>query len=192
MRIVLLGPPGAGKGTQARILAKEYGILQLSTGDMLREAIAKEEKIGEDARKFIEAGSFVPDDVVNQIISDRIESGDCAHGFILDGYPRTVGQAEALQRILQSKNKNLDAVIELVVAQDMLIERMKKRVQEAMAVGRPVRSDDNPDIFVKRLVEYSEKTLPLLKFYSKKHLLKTIDGIASIPEVSHAIRECLQ
>ncbi|MBX4336337.1 adenylate kinase [Bartonella raoultii] len=192
MRIVLLGPPGAGKGTQAKMLIKEYHIPQLSTGDMLREAIVKETEVGKEAKVIMNSGALVSDNIVNQIVSDRIDESDCINGFILDGYPRTVAQAEALQEILKSKNMNLDAVIELKVDEDALIERMKKRVQATIAAGGQVRSDDNPVAFAKRLVEYREKTAPLSEFYSEKGLLKKVDGMIDINEVSHMIKKILQ
>ncbi|GAA5110633.1 adenylate kinase [Bartonella jaculi] len=189
MRIVLLGPPGAGKGTQARMLTEEYHIPQLSTGDMLRAAISKETEVGKKAKAVMDAGALVSDGIVNQIVSDRIDESDCINGFVLDGYPRTVGQAEALQKNLKLKNMHLDAVIELIVDEDALIERMKKRVQETIAAGCLVRSDDNPVAFAKRLVEYREKTVPLSKFYSERGLLRKIDGMIGVTEVSRMIRE---
>ncbi|ENN95042.1 adenylate kinase [Bartonella vinsonii] len=192
MRVILLGPPGAGKGTQAKMLAEEYRIPQLSTGDMLREVITRKTEVGKKAKAIMSSGALVSDDIVNQIVSDRIDESDCANGFVLDGYPRTVGQAEALQQILQSKNMQLNAVIELRIDEGALIERMKKRVEETIAAGEQVRSDDNPIAFAKRLVEYREKTVPLSKFYSKKGLLKIVDGMVDITEVSRAIRELLQ
>ncbi|WP_455481529.1 adenylate kinase [Bartonella sp. B35(2025)] len=192
MRIILLGPPGAGKGTQAKILAERYSIPQLSTGDMLREVVIKETEIGKKAKAIMDSGNLVSDIIVNQIVSDRIDERDCVNGFILDGYPRTVGQAEALQQILQSKNMSLDAVIKLIVDEDVLIERMKKRVQETIAVGEKVRSDDNLVAFAKRLVEYHEKTEPLSKFYSEKGLLKIVDGMIGVAEVSRIIKEFLK
>ncbi|WP_375619906.1 MULTISPECIES: adenylate kinase [unclassified Bartonella] len=188
MRVILLGPPGAGKGTQAKMLTEEYNIPHLSTGDMLREVIAKETEIGKKAKAIISSGALVPDNIVNQIVSDRIGETDCVNGFVLDGYPRTVGQAEALQQILQSKNMRLDAVIELCVDEDVLIERMKKRVEETIAAGGQVRLDDNPVAFAKRLVEYREKTAPLSKFYSERGMLKVIDGMIGIAEVTRMIR----
>ncbi|WP_208432752.1 adenylate kinase [Bartonella taylorii] len=191
MRIVLLGPPGAGKGTQAKMLTEEYHIPQLSTGDMLREVITRETEVGKKAKAVMSSGALVPDSIVNQIVSERIDESDCINGFVLDGYPRTVGQAEALQQILQSKNMRLDAVIELSVDEDALIERMKKRVEETIAAGGQVRSDDNPVAFAKRLVEYREKTAPLSKFYSERGLLKVIDGMIGITEISHMIKKCL-
>lgn len=192
MRIILLGPPGAGKGTQAKMLTETYNIPQLSTGDMLREAISKETEIGKKAKAIMSSGALVSDDIVNQIVSERIDESDCINGFVLDGYPRTVGQAEALQQILQSKNMQLDAVIELCVDEDALIERMKVRVKETIAAGGLVRSDDNPVAFAKRLVEYREKTIPLSKFYLEKGLLKVVDGMVNIAEVSRLIRGFLQ
>ncbi|EJF79477.1 adenylate kinase [Bartonella sp. DB5-6] len=192
MRVVLLGPPGAGKGTQAKMLTEEYNIPQLSTGDMLREVIAKETEVGKKAKAVMSSGALVPDSIVNQIVSERIDASDCINGFVLDGYPRTVGQAEALQQILQSKNMQLDAVIELSVDEDALIERMKKRVEETIATGGHVRLDDNPVAFAKRLVEYREKTAPLSKFYSEKGLLKVIDGMIGISEISDVIKKSFQ
>ncbi|WP_317993409.1 adenylate kinase [Bartonella gliris] len=192
MRIVLLGPPGAGKGTQAKMLTQEYRIPQLSTGDMLREAISRETEVGRKAKAIMNAGALVSDGIVNQIVSDRIDESDCVNGFVLDGYPRTVGQAEVLEQTLQSKNMCLDAVIELIVDEDSLIERMKKRVQETIATGDQVRSDDNAVAFAKRLVEYREKTVPLSEFYSERGLLKRIDGMIGVAEVSRMIREFLK
>ncbi|ATP12535.1 adenylate kinase [Bartonella henselae] len=192
MRIVLLGPPGAGKGTQAKMLCEEYHIPQLSTGDMLREVIRRETEIGKKAKAMINAGTLVSDSIVNQIVSDRIDESDCINGFVLDGYPRTVGQAEVLQQVLQSKNMQLDAVIELIVDEDALLERMKKRVQETIIAGGQVRSDDNPVAFAKRLVEYREKTAPLSEFYLQRRLLKLVDGMIGVTEVSRKIREVLK
>ncbi len=191
MKLIFLGPPGAGKGTQAKILTEKYGIPQLSTGDMLRSAVAAGTEIGKKAKSIMDAGGLVSDEIVNQIVSDRIDEPDCKKGFILDGYPRTVGQAEALQTILASKHTKLDAVIELVVDQNALVDRMKTRVAETIAAGGKVRSDDNPEAFAKRLVEYSEKTAPLSQFYAKTGLLKKIDGMAPVKEVTSAIEKVL-
>ena len=191
MKLIFLGPPGAGKGTQAKILTEKYGIPQLSTGDMLRSAVAAGTEIGKKAKSIMDAGGLVSDEIVNQIVSDRIDQPDCKKGFILDGYPRTVGQAEALQTILASKHTKLDAVIELVVDQNALVDRMKTRVAETIAAGGKVRSDDNPEAFAKRLVEYSEKTAPLSQFYAKTGLLKKIDGMAPVKEVTSEIEKVL-
>lgn len=187
MKLILLGAPGAGKGTQAKILTEKFGIPQLSTGDMLRAAVAAQTEVGKRAKAIMDSGALVPDEVVNQIVFDRVEEADCAKGFILDGYPRTVGQAEALQKMLQSKGQKLDAVIELVVDQNALVDRMKRRVEETVAAGGKVRSDDNPEAFAKRLVEYKAKTAPLSQFYSSTGELKQIDGMATVPEVTNAI-----
>lgn len=187
MKLILLGAPGAGKGTQAKILTEKFGIPQLSTGDMLRAAVAAQTEVGKRAKAIMDSGALVPDEVVNQIVFDRLEEADCAKGFILDGYPRTVGQAEALQKMLQSKGQKLDAVIELVVDQNALVDRMKRRVEETVAAGGKVRSDDNPEAFAKRLVEYKAKTAPLSQFYSSTGELKQIDGMATVSEVTNAI-----
>lgn len=187
MKLILLGAPGAGKGTQAKILTEKFGIPQLSTGDMLRAAVAAQTEVGKRAKAIMDLGALVPDEVVNQIVFDRVEEADCAKGFILDGYPRTVGQAEALQKMLQSKGQKLDAVIELVVDQNALVDRMKRRVEETLAAGGKVRSDDNPEAFAKRLVEYKAKTAPLSQFYSSTGELKQIDGMATVSEVTNAI-----
>ena len=187
MKLILLGAPGAGKGTQAKILTEKFGIPQLSTGDMLRAAVAAQTEVGKRAKAIMDSGALVPDEVVNQIVFDRVEEADCVKGFILDGYPRTVGQAEALQKMLQSKGQKLDAVIELVVDQNALVDRMKRRIEETLAAGGKVRSDDNPEAFAKRLVEYKAKTAPLSQFYSSTGELKQIDGMATVSEVTNAI-----
>lgn len=192
MKLIFLGPPGAGKGTQAKILTERYNIPQLSTGDMLRAAVAAGTEVGKRAKSIMDAGGLVSDAIVNQIVSERIDEPDCAKGFILDGYPRTVGQAEVLQDILKEKHTKLDAVIELVVDQNALIDRMKKRVEETIANGGKVRSDDNPEAFAKRLVEYTEKTAPLSKFYSTTGLLRKVDGMTPVKDVTKAIELALK
>lgn len=191
MRLIFLGPPGAGKGTQAKKLTEKYGIPQLSTGDMLRAAVAAGTEVGKRAKSIMDAGGLVSDEIVNQIVSERIDEPDCVKGFILDGYPRTVGQAEALQEILKSKHTKLDAVIELVVDQNALVDRMKTRVAETIAAGGKVRSDDNPEAFRNRLDEYSQKTAPLSQFYEKTGLLEKVDGMASVKDVTQVIEKIL-
>lgn len=191
MKLIFLGPPGAGKGTQAKILTDKYKVPQLSTGDMLRAAVEAKTDIGVKAKAIMDAGGLVSDEVVNQIVSDRIDHSDCVNGFILDGYPRTVGQAQALDDILASKNMQLDAVVELVVDRSALINRMKMRVEETLAAGKTVRSDDNVESFEKRLTEYSEKTAPLSAFYAEMGRLKQVDGMADMASVSSAIEKLL-
>ncbi|TWG98438.1 adenylate kinase [Mesorhizobium sp. J18] len=187
MRLILLGPPGAGKGTQAQRLVERHGIPQLSTGDMLRKAVAEGSDVGKRAKAVMDAGQLVSDDIVNQIVSERIDDPDCAKGFILDGYPRTVPQAEALTRMLAEKGLRLDAVIELKVDEKALVNRMEKRVAETRAAGGEVRADDNPESFRKRLDEYRQKTAPLSDYYKGTGELVTIDGMADMDTVTAEI-----
>jgi adenylate kinase len=191
MKLILLGPPGAGKGTQAQRLVERHGIPQLSTGDMLRAAVANGTEVGRRAKAIMDAGQLVSDDVVNQIVSDRIDEPDCRKGFILDGFPRTVAQAEALAAMLSDKGQKLDAVIELKVNESALIERMKKRVADTIAAGGTVRADDNAESFAKRLEEYRQKTAPLSAHYSKTGELVTIDGMQDMDAVTHEIENIL-
>ncbi|MDS7597383.1 adenylate kinase [Agrobacterium tumefaciens] len=192
MRLIFLGPPGAGKGTQAKRLTDKYGIPQLSTGDMLRAAVSAGTEIGKRAKAVMDAGGLVSDDIVNQIVSERIVGADCAKGFILDGYPRTVPQAKALADNMRSNNLALDAVIELKVDEEALIRRIENRVAETIAAGGTVRSDDNPESFRKRLTEYREKTAPLSQYYSEQGQLVTLDGMADVDAVTHAIEGALE
>ena len=189
MRLILLGPPGAGKGTQAQRLVEKQGIPQLSTGDMLRAAVKAGTEVGKRAKAIMDAGGLVSDEIVNQIVSDRIAEPDAARGFILDGFPRTVPQAEALTRILADKGLELDAVIELKVDENALVKRMEKRVAETLAAGGQARADDNPESFKKRLVEYREKTAPLSAYYAGTGQLKTVDGMADMDRVTAQIEE---
>jgi adenylate kinase len=187
MRIVLLGPPGAGKGTQAKELVSKYGIVQLSTGDMLRAAVAAGTPIGLKAKDIMARGELVPDDVVVAIVADRIEQPDARNGFILDGFPRTVPQAEALDRMLAKKNMRLDAVVELKVDPDILVRRIETRVEQMKLRGEPLRADDNPEILKQRLTAYEAQTAPLVKHYREKGALRTVDGMAPIADVAAAI-----
>ncbi|PRD41334.1 adenylate kinase [Phyllobacterium phragmitis] len=191
MRLILLGPPGAGKGTQARLLTQKYGIPQLSTGDMLRAAVTHETEVGKRAKAVMDGGQLVSDDIVNQIVSDRIDEPDCTRGFILDGYPRTVPQAKALGQMLQQKGLRLDAVIELKVDEAALVRRMENRVAETVASGGQARSDDNPQAFHKRLVEYREKTAPLSEYYAGTGELKVVNGMADVDTVTAEIEKTL-
>jgi adenylate kinase len=191
MRLVLLGPPGAGKGTQSARLVEKLGVPQLSTGDMLRAAVAAETPIGLKAKALMETGQLVPDDVVIGIIDQRIDEPDCANGFILDGFPRTVAQAEALRDLLDRKGLKLDAVLELVVDENALVDRMRKRVAETIAAGRQVRADDNPESFKTRLDTYRSQTAPVSAHYAGCGELRRIDGMAPIDEVTAAIDKSL-
>jgi len=191
MRIVLLGPPGAGKGTQAKELVSKYGIVQLSTGDMLRAAVAAATPIGLKAKDIMARGGLVPDEVVVGIVSDRIDQPDARNGFILDGFPRTVPQAEALDRMLAKKKLRLDAVIELKVDPDILVRRIETRVEQMKLRGEPLRADDNPEVLKQRLAAYGIQTAPLVTYYKGSGALRTVDGMASISEVAGAIGRAL-
>lgn len=191
MRLIFLGPPGAGKGTQAKLLTEKHGIPQLSTGDMLRAAVAAQTEVGKRAKAVMDAGQLVSDAIVNEIVSDRIDSPDCSKGFILDGYPRTVPQAEALDRILAGKGLSLDAVIELKVDEKALLKRMESRVAETIAAGGTVRPDDKPEVLERRLAEYREKTAPLSEYYASTGKLKTVDGMADVKAVTAEISRIL-
>jgi adenylate kinase len=191
MRLILLGPPGAGKGTQAQRLVERHGIPQLSTGDMLRAAVAAGTEVGLRAKAIMEAGELVSDDIVNAIVSDRIDEPDCADGFILDGYPRTLAQADAVEATMEAKGMALDAVIELTVDDKALVGRIVKRAEEAAAAGQPVRKDDNPEVFDERLREYYKKTAPLLGYYYAKGKLRPVDGMDSIEGVTEQIAKVL-
>jgi adenylate kinase len=191
VRLVLLGPPGAGKGTQAARLVAKFGIPQLSTGDMLRAAVAAKTPIGLKAKAIMDAGQLVSDDVVVGIIDQRIEAPDCAKGFILDGFPRTVAQAEALRDMLARKGLKLDAVVELVVDENALVDRMRNRVAETLAAGGEARADDNPESFRTRLETYRAQTAPVSDHYSSRGELRRIDGMAPIDEVTVALNRTL-
>ena len=187
MNIILLGPPGAGKGPQAKILQKAYGIIQLSTGDMLRSSVASGSKLGQQAKAVMDSGNLMPDDIMTQIISQRIEQTDCINGFILDGFPRTTEQALALEDMLESSDKVLDFVIEIVVDDEILVDRIKSRVEEMSQEDR--RSDDNVETLRKRLGIYHEQTAPILPFYRERGMLNQVDGMMSITEVSNKIKQ---
>jgi adenylate kinase len=191
MRLILLGPPGAGKGTQAQRLVERHGLVQLSTGDMLRAAAAADTPVGRSAKEVMDRGELVLDDVVCAIVSDRIDQPDARKGFILDGFPRTVPQAEALDRMLEDKGLKLDAVIELKVDEGILASRVEKRVAEMRGRGEATRSDDNPEALRKRLAAYRAQTEPLIAYYAGKGALRTVDGMAPIPEVAEAIDSIL-
>ena len=191
MRLILLGPPGAGKGTQAQRLVERHGIPQLSTGDMLRAAVSAGTEVGKRAKAVMDAGELVSDAIVNAIVAERIDQPDCAKGFILDGYPRTLAQADAVEAMLAERGVALDVVIELVVDDKALVGRIVKRADEARAAGQPVRKDDNPEVFDERLREYYKKTAPLIGYYYAKGLLKGVDGMASNDDVTVLIEKVL-
>jgi adenylate kinase len=191
MRLILLGPPGAGKGTQAQQLVAKYGIVQLSTGDILRAAIKAGTPIGRQAQKIIAGGDLVPDDLVVGIVEERIAQPDARKGFVLDGFPRTLPQAVALDRMLRAKGLVLDAVLELRVDEAALLERIETRVAQMRARGEPLRDDDNADVLRTRLKTYRELTAPLIAHYRQHGLLRTVNGMASIEEVAAAIDQAL-
>ncbi|PDT91473.1 adenylate kinase [Bradyrhizobium sp. Y36] len=192
MRIILLGPPGSGKGTQAQLLVQRHGIVQLSTGEMLRAAVAAGTPVGLKAKEIMASGALVPDEVVVGIISDRIDQPDAQNGFILDGFPRTVPQAEALDELLKNKRLKLDAVIELRVNESALLSRVETRVAQMRERGEEVRLDDTPEVLTKRLANYRSQTEPLIHYYSERRKLSTIDGMMAIDEVTRAIDRQLQ
>jgi adenylate kinase len=187
MRLILLGPPGAGKGTQAQRLVTKYGIVQLSTGDMLRAAVAAGTPVGLKAKEIMQRGDLVPDEVVVAIIADRIDQPDARNGFVLDGFPRTVPQAEALDRLLAERGMQLDAVIELKVDEGILLQRIETRVAQMTARGETVRPDDNPEALKKRLDAYRAQTAPLVDYYAGTGRLRSVDGMAPIDAVTAAI-----
>ncbi len=191
MRLILLGPPGAGKGTQAQRLVDRYGIVQLSTGDMLRAAVKAETPTGLQVKDIMARGDLCPDTLVVDAVADRISQPDAHRGFILDGFPRTVAQAEALDRMLEEKELELDAVVELKVDEAILLQRIEKRVAETAARGEPLRADDNAEALKKRLDAYRRQTAPLIGYYAGRGMLRTIDGMAPIEEVSAALAALL-
>jgi len=192
MRLILLGPPGAGKGTQAQRLVAKHGIVQLSTGDMLRAAVKAGTPVGLRAKDIMDRGDLVPDDVVVAIVADRIDEPDAKKGFILDGFPRTVAQAEALAKMLAEKGLRLDGVIELKVDEDILIRRIESRIAEMRARGEPLRKDDDPEVLKSRLEVYRRQTAPLIDYYRGKGTLRAVDGMARIDDVTAAINWIFQ
>jgi adenylate kinase len=191
MRLVLLGPPGAGKGTQATRIVDRFCIPQLSTGDMLREAVAEGTTSGLRVKQIMDRGELVPDDVVVSVIANRIDHSDAVNGFILDGFPRTVAQAEALDQALAVRGIKLDAVLELEVDEDALLDRIRGRAEEAANRGEPVRRDDNPEVFKTRLDVYREQTAPVTEYYRSRGLLSIVDGLQPIDVVTEQLTVAL-
>jgi len=191
MRLILLGPPGSGKGTQAQRLVHRHGIVQLSTGEMLRAAVAAQTPVGLKAKDIMAGGGLVPDEIVVGIISDRLDQPDAAKGFILDGFPRTVPQAEALDELLKKKHMRLDAVVELRVNESALLQRVETRVAEMRARGEEVRIDDTQEVLTKRLASYRTLTEPLIHYYSERRKLLTVDGMMTIEHVTREINRIL-
>jgi adenylate kinase len=191
MRLIFLGPPGAGKGTQATRIVAKHGIPQLSTGDMLRAAVAAGTPVGLKAKAVMDAGGLVSDEIVIGIVADRIEEADAKKGFILDGFPRTLAQAEALDSMLAGKGLKLDKVLELRVDQSKLVDRIVRRAEEAKAAGQPVRKDDDPEVFKTRLEAYNRDTAIVAPYYDKRGQLTPIDGMQPIDQVSTAIEQAL-
>lgn len=213
MNLILLGPPGAGKGTQAKMIGEARGLVQLSTGDMLRAAVAAGTEVGRQAKDVMERGELVSDDIVIGLISDRIDSGDCGNGFILDGFPRTVAQAEALDELLAAKGKSLNAVIEMKVDDELLVQRVTGRFT-CVRCGegyhetfkRPKvegvcdkcggaefrrREDDTEETVRGRLAAYHRQTAPLIDYYADSGKLKSVDGMADIASVNRQIEGVL-
>jgi adenylate kinase len=192
MILMLLGPPGAGKGTQSQLISNKLGIPQLSTGDMLRAAVKAGTPVGLKAKQIMAEGGLVNDEIVIGIIADRISEPDCARGFILDGFPRNLPQAAALDALLKAKNRRLDCVIELKVDDAALVDRIEGRARDTLAAGGTVRADDNAEALKTRLMAYYRETAPLIGYYFAHKLLKTVDGMQPIPEVSRQIEVLLQ
>lgn len=192
MRLILLGPPGAGKGTQAQRLVAKHGLVQLSTGEMLRTAAAAGTPIGLRAKDIMARGELVPDDLVVDIVSARIDEPDARNGFILDGFPRTVPQAHALDLILRKKGFRLDAVIELKVDEGSLLQRIEKRIAETKAKGGTLRPDDDPEVLRRRLMAYRDQTAPLVTYYRLQSALRQVDGMAPVLAVAQDIDAVLR
>jgi adenylate kinase len=190
MNLILIGPPGAGKGTQAKRLEVQHGLVQLSTGDMLRAAKSSGTAMGQRVAEVMARGDLVTDDIVIGLIEEKLRF-DTAQGFIFDGFPRTLKQADALAVLLDRLGMTLDAVIELGVNDDALVERIVKRADQARAAGEPVRPDDTPEVFADRLRAYYKQTAPLLGYYYAKGQLRTVDGMADMDSVTHAINAIL-
>ena len=188
MKIILFGPPGAGKGTQAKFLIDKYNIIQISTGDMLRDAVSKESDIGKEVKYIMDKGELVSDTLIMSLISQRIDNDDCSNGFILDGFPRTLAQAIALDELMKTKKIFIDHVIQIDVNESLLLDRIKKRASE----NKNHRDDDNSKILTNRILVYNEQTIPVLRYYEDLNLLKKVNGMLSVEEVSQEIFNILE
>lgn len=186
MRLVLLGPPGAGKGTQAARISAEHGVPHIATGDTLRDNVKSETDLGREARRYMDGGDLVPDEVVNRMVAERLERPDCEDGFVLDGYPRTVPQAEKLEEVLTAHGRQLDVVLRFVVPEAELLDRLAQR---ADAEGR---SDDLQSVVVKRLEVYRVETAPLEAFYEERGLLRDVDALGPVEEVTERAMKALR
>lgn len=184
VNLILLGPPGAGKGTQARMLQERFGLVQLSTGDLLRNAVAAGTPAGQQAKAVMDRGDLVSDGIVLQILRDRLADPDCARGVIFDGFPRTLAQAEALDALLASTGRTLDAVLELQVDDAALVKRILNRAEQARAAGQPVRADDNAETLTQRLHAYNAQTAPLIGYYRTRGTLTTIPAMGAIKDIA--------
>ncbi len=191
MRLIILGPPGAGKGTQAVRIAQRLEIPQLSTGEMLRAEEHARTNLGAQVKGIMETGGLVPDGLVLRIISERIDAQDAQHGFILDGFPRTIGQAIGLDELLAEKHLDLDAVLEIRVAEEALLDRIMTRAKEMAKEGKPARKDDNPETLRRRLHVYTEETAPLVDYYGRKGLLRSVNGLLSVEAVADRLAEAI-
>lgn len=192
INLILLGPPGAGKGTQAKRLEEKYGLKQLSTGDMLRAEMAAGSPLGLKVKAIVDSGSLVTDEIMIEMIANRIEQPDCKNGVIFDGFPRTVAQAEALDKMLEAKGRPLSAVIELKVDEEALVKRLNNRIAETKARGEAVRGDDNEETLRKRLQVFREQTAPIIPYYDGKDMLQSVDGMAAIEVVEAELAKILQ
>lgn len=191
MNLILLGPPGAGKGTQAKRLEEKFGLCQLSTGDMLRAEMAAGSDLGKKVKAIVDSGILVTDEIMIELISTRIEHADCKNGVIFDGFPRTVAQAEALDKMLTEKGRPLSAVIELKVDENALVNRLHNRIAQTKASGQPARADDNEETLRKRLTIFRDQTAPIIPYYKNKGMLQTIDGMLPVEEVAAEINDIL-